>query len=118
MVKQTLTIEQSLPPALCKALSDPQRATLFAFLARCCRPCNVTELANCCPLDISVVSRHLKQLREAGMISSYKQGKEVYYSVCADVVIQALRHFADTLERCCRRNPRVTTAQSPKEDPQ
>lgn len=89
-----------LTPALFKALGDPNRVTLLARLARCRRPCSVSEMAECCPVDLSVVSRHLAQLRDAGAVCAQKRGKEVHYSVRYKELTAALRAMADAIEAC------------------
>ena len=66
------------------------------------------ELAGCCPVDLSVVSRHLRTFREAGVVEARKQGKEVLYRVRFDALVAILRNLADALEGCCppARRPR------------
>ena len=64
-----------------KALSDPTRLELLKCLAKCPRPCSVTEIAECCSADFSVVSRHLQQLYKAGFLLATKKSRTMYYSV-------------------------------------
>ncbi len=40
-------------------------------------------------------------LRDAGILSAEKRGKEVYYSVCYGEVVTKLRAIADAIESCC-----------------
>jgi len=42
---------------------------------------NVGELIKNCGLSQSAVSQHLKKLKNWGLVSCYKQGKEVYYKL-------------------------------------
>jgi ArsR family transcriptional regulator len=84
-----------------KALCDPNRAALLARLVECCKPCTVSEIARCCPTDISVVSRHLGLLREAGIVTGERKGREVYYSVRYSELVDTLRTMADAIEACC-----------------
>jgi len=88
-----------------RALSDPNRVALLNRLAACGRPCCVSELKECCPVDFSVTSRHLAMLREAGILAAEKCGKEVRYSVRFDEVIRQLRAMADAIEACCPPEP-------------
>jgi ArsR family transcriptional regulator len=90
-----------LPPRLFKALSDPKRLSLFVRLAEGREPCTVGEIAEGSNIDLSVVSRHLSILREAGLIECEKQGKEVRCCVRAKAVANLLRTLADALEACC-----------------
>jgi len=89
-----------LPPKLFKALCDPNRVAILSHLARA-TSCTVSEVAECCPINLSVVSRHLAQLREAGILRAVKRGKEVHYSVCTDELVRTLRAIADAVEQCC-----------------
>jgi ArsR family transcriptional regulator len=103
---------QNLDPAPCcvaaaldarffRALSDPNRIALLNRLAACGRPCCVSELAECCPTDFSVTSRHLACLRDAGILDAEKCGKEVRYTVRFDELIRRLRTMADAVAACC-----------------
>lgn len=94
-------IDGMLDPELFKALGDPTRITLLACLAKCGRPCAVGEIAQCCAVDLSVVSRHLRLLADAGVLDSSKSGRTVFYAVRAGPLAGALRRLADELERCC-----------------
>ncbi|MHB9023641.1 MAG: ArsR/SmtB family transcription factor [Armatimonadota bacterium] len=90
-----------LDPRFFKALCDPRRVAILARLAALCAPCTVSKIAECCPTDLSVVSRHLAVLREAGILSAEKRGKEVYYAVRYPELVRTLRQLADALEACC-----------------
>ena len=88
-------------PELFKALSDPNRLVLLTTLSERMQPSTVSEAAECCSVDMSVVSRHLATMRNAGLVTSEKRGREVYYSVPRQVLADQLRAMADALESCC-----------------
>ena len=92
---------QLLEPRFFKALCDPNRIALVARLAQCARPCTVSQMAECCPIDLSVVSRHLAILRDTGILLAEKRGKEVYYSVDYPRLVGTLRAVADAIDACC-----------------
>jgi len=94
-------IDERLDPELFKALCDPTRAKLLGCLAKCGRPCSVTEVAECCSVDFSVVSRHLAQLARAGVLEPLKVGRTVNYRVRFAEVVASLRGLASALEECC-----------------
>lgn len=109
---QTETIETSLPdPSFFKALSEPNRLAMLSWLCACNQPRSVSEVAGCCDVDQSVVSRHLAQLREAGILIAERQGRQVRYAVDAVKVVSALRGLADTIENCCCVQQRETRTQ-------
>jgi ArsR family transcriptional regulator len=69
-----------------KALGDPVRLRIFSLIAS--SPGG--EACVCDVLDVGVsqptVSHHLKKLREAGLLTSRKQGTWVHYQVAAGVL--------------------------------
>ena len=97
-------LQRWLSPGLFKALGDPTRLGLLALLAAGGGERTVTELGACCPVDLSVVSRHLRVLRDAGVIEARKQGKGVFYRVRATALAGILRRLADALESACSPN--------------
>ena len=73
---------------ICSALGDPTRILLLYTLAN--KPCCVNDLVR--ELDISqpAASRHLKVLRERGLVNAERQGANVLYSLADVRLIQAL----------------------------
>lgn len=96
-------LRELLEPRLFRALSDPNRLTLLTQLAASPAPRTVSELDTCCSIDLSVVSRHLAVLREAGVVQAEKRGRKVYYQVCCEPLAGLLRGVADALD-CCAAN--------------
>ncbi len=94
-------LERWLSPALFQALGDPSRVAILVALSGAGRERTVSQVAACCPVDMSVVSRHLRILRDAGVVEARRQGKEVLYRVRFDPVVAALRNLANALEACC-----------------
>lgn len=59
---------------------------------------NVGELISNCDLSQSAVSQHLEKLRKAGLVSTRRDGKEIYYSLIHDkaaVLSNELLHFVE-----------------------
>jgi len=100
--KKGVLISHAMEPRFFKALGDPNRIAILARLAQCCEPCSVSQITACCSVDISVVSRHLAVLRDAGILEAQKRGKEVYYSVRFEGLVQTLRDMADAIANCCQ----------------
>lgn len=79
-----------------KALSSPVRLDLLECLGQGQR--SVEALAEKCGIPVSNASHHLQQLRQAGLVSAYKDGLYVYYRLAGDEVIgllNALRSVAE-----------------------
>jgi DNA-binding transcriptional ArsR family regulator len=51
---------------------------------------NVGQIVAVSTLSRSAVSHHLRLLREAGVLESAKEGKEVYFWIARDFLIEAL----------------------------
>lgn len=93
-------IDRLLDPALFKALGDPTRVRLLACLAKCGRACSVSEVAECCSVDFSVVSRHLSLLERAGVLHASKLGRTVFYAVNYAELSERFRKLASALDQC------------------
>lgn len=93
-------IDGLLEAAAFAALGDRTRVALLACAAKCGRACSVSELAGCCSVDLSVVSRQLRTLERAGLMTSQRRGREVRYSVRYADISGMLRRLADELDAC------------------
>ncbi len=89
MVSQVLAQEISeLEADFCSALSDPTRLLMLYALAE--GPHNVTDLANEINVIQPTASRHLKILRDRGLVYTVRQGTTVNYYLADPRLIQAL----------------------------
>jgi DNA-binding transcriptional ArsR family regulator len=73
---------------ICAALADPRRIVAIYALAE--KPHTVNELAAALGMTQSAASRHLKVLRERGMVQAVRHGVSVEYHLCDLRLIQAL----------------------------
>ena len=83
---------------LLKALGEFNRLSRVYQLCQCQTPQNAMCLCSCCSVDASVVSRHLKVLKQEGIIELEKSGRERIYSLNREYVAQSLRDLADLIE--------------------
>ena len=81
-----------------KALGEFNRLSLVYRLCDCQAPQNAMCLCDCCSVDASVVSRHLKTLVQAGVLKQQKNGRERTYSLDRKRVAQQLRALATRIE--------------------
>lgn len=98
--KRKSPLDRLLDPDLFKALGDPTRLLLLACLCKCARECAVSEIAACCEVDLSVVSRHLATLERAGAVRSRREGRTVFYAAEFDHLTTTLRSLAEALDDC------------------
>ena len=69
-------------PELYSALADPTRLKVLDMLHQKSRP--VHELAAAFDISRPAISRHLRVLKEAGLVKEVKQGRENVYSFLRD----------------------------------
>ena len=74
---------------------------MLVRLAERGRPSTVSEIAGCCDVDLSVVSRHLAVLREARIVQATRRGREVLHEVRYAAMSSVLRRMADAIDDCC-----------------
>ena len=65
---------------LSKAMADENRLRITALIARKKEAC-VCEISDTLKLSQPLVSRHLKQLKEADVLESHKEGKWTLYAI-------------------------------------
>jgi len=79
-----------------KALAHPARLFMLEELAN--KSYCVSELTEMVGLDVSTVSKHLSILKNAGLVSVEKKGKEVYYNLR----MRCALNFLDCVEAVLR----------------
>jgi DNA-binding transcriptional ArsR family regulator len=82
-----------------KALGDPNRLQIM----RCLRttPLTVTDLALLLESEMSNVSHHLRVLYHAGLVTTNREGKFIYYQINQEVLqTKTVAHALDF--GCCR----------------
>ncbi len=82
--------------AILKALAHPIRLFMIEELAE--KSYCVCELTEMVGLDISTVSKHLSILKNAGLVSVEKKGRQVFYSLR----IRCALNFLDCVEAVLR----------------
>lgn len=105
---------------MCHALGDPTRAHILSFLLGCCCPVAVNEDGEvskleditagsvCCHLTggekiTSTVSFHLKELRNAGLITMEKRGKFMICATNKEALAKLAGFFGEATQKsaCC-----------------
>jgi ArsR family transcriptional regulator len=88
---------------LAKTLSDINRVKILSLLKREHELC-VCEICDTLELSQPLVSRHLKQMREALLIESKKEGKWIIYKLSLD---ENLHYLLDTIKENIQILPRL-----------
>ena len=85
---------------VCSALADPNRILILYKLSE--HPHNVSDLSAELELHQPTTSRHLKVLRDRGIVVAQRDGQSMFYSLADRRIIKALdllrAVLADTLE--------------------
>jgi len=91
----------SAPPSDCasrlKVLSDPTRLRVMRRLLE--TPCHVSELQKHVGIEQSLLSHHLRVLRDAGLVDSERDGKAVLYRVTSGALLSSRGEAIDL--GCC-----------------
>ncbi|MCX7726912.1 MAG: metalloregulator ArsR/SmtB family transcription factor [Chitinispirillaceae bacterium] len=83
-----------------KAMAHPTRLLIIEELSgaeKCV--CELTELIGS---DISTVSKHLRILKNVGIVSDEKKGQMVYYKLAMPCILKLLSCLESVLEERCR----------------
>ena len=80
-----------------KAMSNANRLELLEFLAQGER--SVEALSEVSGLTVANTSQHLQNLRQAGLVTSRKQGQKVFYQISGEDVTGLLGSLRDVAER-------------------
>ena len=80
------------------ALGDEHRQRILLTFERGER-LNIGQIVEVSTLSRTAVSHHLRILREAGVLSSEKQGKEVYFWIDKDFLVDAMETVVEYVRR-------------------
>ena len=83
--------------AVAKALGHPHRLELLELIAQGER--SVESVAAVAGLKIGNASQHLQQLRRAGLLTARRDGKNVFYGLSDETVLDALAALRRVAER-------------------
>jgi ArsR family transcriptional regulator len=88
---------------IAKILSDTNRVKIIALMYREKELC-VCELCDTLQLSQPLVSRHLKQMRDAGLVQTKQSGKWIIYSLYENEMLHCL---LDTIQEDITTLPKI-----------
>ena len=97
-----------LHATMCQAIADPCRIALLYELDG--GPRNVNQLAEALDLPQATASRHLKILRDRGLVTTTRDGAYVYYALAYPAVLEALDIMRGILAESFNRNLELAEA--------
>jgi len=71
---------------LCKVFGNEQRILIIWALSEC--ECSVSEIAETIDASLQNTSQHLNLMKDKGVLSSRRDGREIYYSIVENESIQ------------------------------
>lgn len=80
-----------------KQLGDPSRLQIFWLLCHC-EKC-VQEIASLCNMTSPAVSHHLRLLKSSKLITSRREGKEMYYHSADNEIAKVLHHTIEQVAK-------------------
>lgn len=81
------------------AVAEPRRRDILTFLAFDERP--VGEIVDALGMEQPSVSKHLRVLKEVGLVQARRDGRQMFYRTNADA-IRPLHEWTETFERFWR----------------
>jgi len=88
--------EAKLKAEILKALAHPVRIKIISELIKKDKcACEMLKIAQ---VDPSVLSRHIAQLKNVGILSERKKGVRVYYHITCPCILKALECTAGVLK--------------------
>ncbi len=91
-----------------KALAHPLRLQIIEFLKN--GEQNVGTIVKKIGIPQSSLSRHLLELREAGILKSRQQGTVIYYGIEDKGILEVLRPIAELLKKKLRKTATVLSS--------
>ena len=73
---------------LLQAMADPVRLSIVRQLAACDDAVCACDFTGCCTVSQPTVSHHLKVLRDAGVVTTRRQGTYIYYRLAPDFALR------------------------------
>src|SRR5580704_17515448 len=81
------------------AVAEPRRREIFNYLALEERP--VAEIVDALEMEQPSVSKHLRVLKDVGLVHARREGRQIFYRTNAEA-IRPLHEWAGTFERYWR----------------
>jgi len=85
---------------LFRAMADKTRQEIIMVFSVNKKIC-VNDIAKNFTLSRPTISHHLNLMRRAKLLKSRKEGKEVYYSINKDYVINLMDSVYEMIKKCC-----------------
>lgn len=92
---------------ICKVFSNPIRLEILNLLRD--KEMSVTALMNDTGLNQANISQHLSIMKSKSIVSSKRNGKNIYYKLTSPKIIKAFDIIKEVLAERLRENGRIVT---------
>jgi DNA-binding transcriptional ArsR family regulator len=106
-ISKTDSLVYERQAAMCKALAHPSRIQLLDLVGKGERACG--DLQKQLGISKANLSQHVSQLRQAGMIVTRRQGKQMFCSIALPEVKEACQMIRNVLKLQLRNTNRLLT---------
>jgi DNA-binding transcriptional ArsR family regulator len=80
---------------IARALADPRRYDLLRRIGKAGDTLSCESIrTNCCVVTAATISHHMRELENAGLVKSTREGKFVTYRLCREVLDAYLARMA------------------------
>ena len=83
---KSITLTDRQFTLIAKALADPRRFEILEKLGQAGGQISCSDIRECTPVTPATLSHHMKELENAGLIESEREGKFVSYKLRRDVL--------------------------------
>ena len=98
-------MEHDIAVSRLAALGHSHRLKLFKHLTRAgAKGMTAGRLARACGMQPSAFSFHINQLQNAGLVTSWRRSRNIFYSVAIDEMRQLMVYLT---EDCCDGHPEI-----------
>ncbi len=98
---------------LFKALSDPNRLKIVLCLASSPQKhLTVSEIVKTLEMSQPLTSHHLKELRYAGIVNSFRNGPFVHYRLVSEEILEIIRQILSFLKEMEEKKSKDSTSLS------
>lgn len=80
-------LDEKAMQAIARALADPRRYTILKQMACHQRPITAcSEVRECIDISPATLSHHMRELQLAGLVTATREGRNVSYELCRELV--------------------------------
>ena len=92
-VSKSISLTNRQFSLISKALADSRRYEILEKLGHAGDQCACSDIRECTPVSAATLSHHMKELENAGLVESEREGKFVNYTIRRDILAAYLERL-------------------------